>query len=234
MLFRSGVDPAKADEQALERVKQQAAAAGDDVRNRSAEAAAVKSALEKAQAVAGAKLESLPASINRADTEIAAAKEEIAALELQVQAYMLAAEVFNKLAERSTVAFELLAKETAALLELALPGTQAQFGSFDAGEASLKDAGGKLRRVSNLSSGTRDLFMLGARLLMARKARTGPEGAISPALLVLDDPFYTLDPQREQAALRLLMEFQRETGWQIIILTKDITLAKNADRKSVV
>jgi energy-coupling factor transporter ATP-binding protein EcfA2 len=227
-LDRRGVDPAKADEQALERVKQQAAAAGDDVRNRSAEAAAVKSALEKAQAVAGAKLESLPASINRADTEIAAAKEEIAALELQVQAYMLAAEVFNKLAERSTVAFELLAKETAALLELALPGTQAQFGSFDAGEASLKDAGGKLRRVSNLSSGTRDLFMLGARLLMARKARTGPEGAISPALLVLDDPFYTLDPQREQAALRLLMEFQRETGWQIIILTKDITLAKNA------
>lgn len=225
---RRGLDAGKADAQALEALKQETAAAGVEVRNMEMEAASVKAALEKARAVAGAKLESLPGGINRAETDIATAREEIAAVELQVQACLLAAETFNKLAEKSTVAFETLAKETAAMLATVFPGTEAAFASFDAGEASMRDAGGKMREVRHLSSGTRDLFLLGARLLMARKARTAEDGTLSPGLIVLDDPFYTLDPQREQAALKLLTAFHKDTGWQMIIFTKDEAFAQAA------
>jgi len=70
----------------------------------------------------------------------------------------------------------------------------------------------------------RDLFMLAARLTIARRARLGPEG-LAPALLVLDEPFYTLDGERERLALKLLANFHRSTGWQIIFLTKDPKLA---------
>jgi len=227
-LDQKGVNPAKADEAELERVKARAAGLGKEVHAMEAEAAELKAALKTVQAVAGAKLEGLPEHINRAENELAAAREEISSLELQAQGYMLAAEAFNKLAEKSTVAFDALAKEVAAALDGALPGPEAHFGSFDAAEASLKDAGGRLRPVKFLSSGTRDLFMLAARLMMARKARTGPDGSLSPALIVLDEPFYTLDSVREAAALGLLAAFQKTTGWQIVILTKDAAVAPRA------
>lgn len=225
---RKGVDPAKADEQELERLKQKAAAAARAVRDAEAAAASVRSALEKARAVAGARLEGLPERINAAETGIAAAREEIAGLELQAQACQLAAEVFNRLAERSTVAFAELAKEVSSTLAFALPGAAAEFRSFDAAEAAVRDAGGSLRRVGALSSGMRDLFMLAARLALAKKARLTPDGALQPGLIVLDDPLYTLDPDRERAALRLLVAFHRETNWQVVVFTKDVNFAKAA------
>ena len=65
--------------------------------------------------------------------------------------------------------------------------------------------------------------MLAARLAIARKARGG-----KPGFLVLDEPFYTIDGPREQAAVRLLKDFQTQTGWQVLLLTKDAALAATA------
>ena len=227
-LDRKGVDHAQSDEPELERLKQRAAGLGKAAHALEAEAAPIDGRLGNARARAEAKLEGLPARINQLETDTAGAGTKITELELQLQAYTLAAEVFNRLAEKSTVAFELLAKEVAATLGAVLPGAEARFDSFDAAEARLKDAGGKLRRIKHLSSGLQDLFMLAARLLMARKARQDAEGKTGPGLLVLDEPFYTLDPERERAALKLLSAFQAETGWQIILFTKDEKLAKAA------
>lgn len=223
-----GADPAKADEPELERLKARASAMAKELHSLEAAAGEVKAALKTAQAVAGAKLEGLPDLINRAESDIAAAREELADLDLQTQGYMLAAEVFNKLAEKSTVAFDALGKEVSAMLAEALPGGEAKFSGFDAGEAAVKDAGGKPRPVKYLSSGMRDLFMLAARLTMARKARLADDGTLAPALVVLDEPFYTLDPDREAAALKLLAAFRKNTGWQVIILTKDSSVATKA------
>ena len=78
----------------------------------------------------------------------------------------------------------------------------------------------------------RDLFMLAARLTIARRSRLGPEG-LAPALLVLDEPFYTLDTERERLALKLLGNFHKSTGWQIIILTKDAALPAAAKTESL-
>ncbi len=223
-LDHKGVDPSKADEPELERLKARAAELNEDVHSVAAAASEVNSALEKARAVAGARLEGLPERINRLEAENASDREELAGLELQKQAYRLAADVFRKLAEESTAAFAELGKEVTAMLSRAVPELKAQFISFKAGEAGMKDAGGAVRPVKYLSSGARDLFMLAARLTMAEDCRRDADGNISPALLVLDDPFYTLDSARTRAALKLLADFQKETGWQIIILTKDFTL----------
>ena len=227
-LDQKGVDPAKADEPELERLKARLADRTREARDLETEAREISHAMDKARAVAGARLESLPERVNRGESEIAAAREEIAGLELKTEAYRLAAEVFGKLAASSKMAFDALAQEVTATLAGAVPGLRAQFGSFDAAEASMNDAGGSLRPVKYLSTGTRDLFMLAARLTMARKARLGPDG-LAPALLVLDEPFYTLDPEREAAALRLLAAFQKETGWQIILLTKDLSVPPKAE-----
>jgi len=228
-LDAKGVDPAKADEPELERLKARLADRTREARDLENQARDISHAMDKARAVAGARLESLPERINRGETEIAAAREEIAGLELRAEACRLAAEVFGKLAASSKMAFEALAQEVTATLAGAVPGLRAQFGSFDAAEASMIDAGGNLRPVKYLSTGTRDLFMLAARLTMARKARMNPDGKLAPALLVLDEPFYTLDPEREAAALRLLAAFQKETGWQIILLTKDQSVPPKAE-----
>ena len=226
-LERKGVDPAKANEPELGRLKARAAALSDEMQAYERTLAELNTALTGARAASGARLEGLPERINRAETGIAAANEEIADRELQIQAFALAAEVFNRLAATSNLAFEALGKEVSATLAAVLPGARAEFAAFDAGTASLKDAGGSLRKIEQLSSGARDLFMLAARITMAKKART-TGGKLSPALLVLDEPFYTLDAVRTQAALKLLAAFHKETGWQIVILTKDTGVAPAA------
>ncbi len=227
-LDHKGVDPGKADEPELERLKAREGAMLGEIRGLEAEASGVEAGIEKARAVAGARLEGLPGRINAIEARMAAAREELADLDLRAQGYMLAAEVFGRLAEKSTAAFEELSKQVTFILTRALPESGASFGSFDAAEAAMKDAGGKARPVKYLSSGARDLFMLAARLMMAKKAREGADGTLYPALIVLDDPFYTLDHGRTLAALKLLAEFQKTTGWQVIILTKDFTLADTA------
>jgi ABC-type Mn2+/Zn2+ transport system ATPase subunit len=50
-------------------------------------------------------------------------------------------------------------------------------------------------------------------------------------VLVLDDPFLTLDEERETGALRMLEHFRTEHGiWQIILFTKESRLRDKARR----
>ena len=228
-----GLDPEKADEPELERMQKRFAALTEEVHADERTVGELDTALKTARAAAGAKLEGLPERINRAETEIAAAKEEIAGLELQIGAYNLAALVFTRLAASSATAFAALGKDVSATLSAVLPQARAEFRAFDAGSASLKDAGGEMRNIEDLSSGTKDLFMLAARVTMARNARLDNKGRLSPALLVLDEPFHTLDQDRTRAAVKLLAAFQKETGWQIVILTKDPSVPGMAEDLNV-
>ncbi|PIY91643.1 hypothetical protein COY71_02080 [Candidatus Micrarchaeota archaeon CG_4_10_14_0_8_um_filter_60_7] len=100
------------------------------------------------------------------------------------------------------------------------PALKELFGSLD---SALE---GEARRVAGCvaarCNGLKAIILFGS--VAARRARLGPEG-LAPALLVLDEPFYTLDGERERLALKLLANFHRSTGWQIIFLTKDPKLA---------
>lgn len=224
---RRGVGPEQANGQELERLKNAQVLMAGEARAMETALNDITTGIEKAKAVAGARLGGLPERVNLLETELEADKAEIAELELQAQACLLAAGVFEKLAESSLLAFEELGKEVSSVLKAVLPESHAEFKVFDAAGASLTDASGVMRPVRSLSSGMRDFFMLAARLTIARRARLGP-GGLAPALLVLDEPFYTLDVERTRLALALLAAFHRNTGWQIIILTKDTLVAGEA------
>lgn len=221
---RRGVGPEQANAQELERLKNAQVLLAAEARAMETALNDITTGIEKAKAVAGARLGGLPERINLLETELEADKAEISELELQAQACLLAAGVFDKLAESSLLAFEELGKEVSSVLKAVLPESHAEFKVFDAAGASLTDASGVMRPVRSLSSGMRDFFMLAARLTIARRARLGP-GGLAPALLVLDEPFYTLDAERTRLALALLAAFHRNTGWQVIILTKDTLVA---------
>ncbi|MDQ7773742.1 MAG: AAA family ATPase [Elusimicrobiales bacterium] len=224
-LERKGFDPEKADHKELERLEKRAAAAAEDAQARDRALLGLGSQLEVARATAGAKLEGLPEEIGRLRNELEAAAEESADIDLRKEACLLAAGVFEKIAESSSAAFTQLGKEVTEALAGALPSAAAEFTDFDSASASMTDAGGTKRPIDQLSAGTRDLFMLAARVALARRARKDGDG---PALLVLDEPFFTLDPERLRAALRLVAAFHKSSGWQVIILTKDPAIQNEA------
>lgn len=224
-LERKGFDPEKADRPELERLEKRAAAMNDDAQTREKQLLGLGAQLDVARAAAGAKLEGMPEEINRIKSELAAIEDERADIELRKEACLMASGVFRQIAENSSAVFAELGKEVSATLAGALPSAAAEFKDFDAAAATVTDAGGAQRPVDLLSAGTRDLFMLAARVALARRARKEEDG---PALLVLDEPFFTLDPERTAAALRLVAGFHKSSGWQVVILTKDPAIKNEA------
>ena len=184
--------------------------------------------LESVRKVAATKLEGIPENISRLSVELAAKEAEAEDIRLRLEGYKLAAAVFEKIAGNSAMKLNLLAGEVGGMVKTMLPDRAVEFRTFDIGGASMMDARGEMLPLGALSSGTRDLFMFAARLALALKARLGA-GGLAPAMLVLDEPFYTLDHARAGAALKLLGAFQEKTGWQIILFTKDPAIRSAAE-----
>lgn len=78
----------------------------------------------------------------------------------------------------------------------------------------LNDKNGELREIENLSTGTRDLFLLSFRLLLAKKFNI-------TRFLIFDEPFLTLDHERINIMLQIVKKFYNNHDWQLIFLTKD-------------
>lgn len=184
--------------------------------------------LVKQREVAATRLEGVPETLNALAVALAGKEAEAAEIKLTLAGYKIAAAAFARIAANSAIKLETLSVEVGGMLRRMLPGRPVRFSSYGLDGAAMNDAGGDLRPVEDLSAGTRDLFMLAARLALAKKTRTGAGGKLSSALLVLDEPFYTLDEERTVKALRLLSDFRKETGWQILILTKDPSAARAA------
>jgi DNA repair exonuclease SbcCD ATPase subunit len=85
----------------------------------------------------------------------------------------------------------------------------------------LTDSGGQLRPLKNLSTGTRDAFLLAARLTLAQRGNTGP------GILILDEPFHNLDAERTEGCLHMLKKIHEDEGWQIILFSKDPALPRS-------
>ncbi|MEJ5284302.1 MAG: ATP-binding protein [Brevinematia bacterium] len=82
---------------------------------------------------------------------------------------------------------------------------------------SVKDKYEQKRRINHLSTGTRDMFLLAFRILLAKKFGIGK-------FLILDEPFLALDNERIEKMLDIIEKFYKENKWQLIFLTKDLTL----------
>lgn len=167
----------------------------------------------------GTALERVPEELNELRVTECGMEREIAASELLRAGAEWAARLYREIETDSAGKFALLAGYVKKLLERVLPLSDPEIAALDLGGVSLRDFGGELRTLEDLSSGTRDCFMLAARLVLARSVR-GAE----PGLLLLDDPFVSLDAQRRASVLTMLGDFQEETGWQIILFTKDASL----------
>ena len=169
----------------------------------------------------------LPEELNELRVKEAETEKEIAASELQRAGAEWAARIYRELEADSAGKFAVLADDVKKRLAGILPLSDLGIAALDLGGVSIRDFGGELRALENLSSGTRDCFMLAARLTLALSAR----GA-GPGLLLLDDPFASFDVQRRAAALTMIRDFQDETGWQIILFTKDAALRASLEQDS--
>ncbi|MBD3315225.1 MAG: hypothetical protein GF344_05520, partial [Chitinivibrionales bacterium] len=140
---------------------------------------------------------------------------------LERDAAGLAADIFAEISANSDAAFGELAddfgKRFASVVD---DKREVRMSGLDNGAISLSDAGGTIRSLETLSGGTRECFVFAARLALARRA------AEDAAVLVLDEPFLTLDDARRRRAVTMLKRFWEDTKWQIVVLTKDHELAQ--------
>jgi len=198
----------------------------------------------------------LPEQIVTTERELARLKALLKEKEFSLKGAERAASLFRSLAEDNNSLLASLSEEIAEAFSRIAPvkpivrvpratgegkglynGLRAvNLRAFSLREAEVMDAEGELRPLGTkerketkeglfLSTGTRDAFLLACRLTLARKAFQGDREAI----LVMDEPFLTLDTERVARALEVLQEFQQNTGWQIFLFTKDAELAEKAE-----
>ena len=143
---------------------------------------------------------------------------------IQIEGGKIAARIFSQMAEDTSVVFKNLSarasKKYGALLPT--PKNISITSITSEKEIMAEDAGGTARYPDHLSRGTRDLFYFALRLTLAESS--SKDGKVP--LLVLDEPFHSLDEPRTTKALELLQAFQNEHGSQIIMFSKDKTLEK--------
>lgn len=161
------------------------------------------------------------------EREIARLDAEIADLELNKKGAALAAELFRAMAADAGVMLAALAAEMENVFRglVAVPRA-VSVDAFDSERIQAMDAGGVMRGISHLSKGTRDTLTFAARLTLALKADPDEK----KRLLVLDEPFTSLDPGRTASALAMVRRIQDDHGWQVVLFTKDPDLADAAVR----
>ncbi len=164
---------------------------------------------------------------------IAAAARRAAALELDRRAAGIAASLFARIADESTAALDDLSADIGARYT-AVAGTAAPRSALAQSspvtlaaleeEPLIVDASAVARPAGRLSQGTRDAYGLAARLALAERTQL-VRGDGAPALLILDEPFQTLDATRTARAVRLIARFRERTGWQLVVMTADERVA---------
>lgn len=177
--------------------------------------------LERTSSTKDGELRTESSSVNRRilelERDLANTVPVVKSLRQERMAAEIALRIFQSIGKDSGSLLKELGKDLSQRFSGMLP--EARSVRMDTlGEESIlvQDAGGEFRQLSMLSSGTRDSFVLATRLSLARRSMKDRQG-----LLVLDDPFLMLDHDRERRALEMVDQFMNETGWQVILFTKD-------------
>ncbi|MDR1931190.1 MAG: AAA family ATPase [Spirochaetales bacterium] len=178
----------------------------------------------------------IPEKMAACEKGVAEKKRRLGEIEKEIEAIKIAREIFISLSADSDGMLGELSREIGETFS-AFTGAQRTVSlcGYTADGARVSDADGAARETGRLSpdpqkdsgvlsAGTRDAFLLAARLVLARKS-AAPERR---AVIVLDEPFITLDRRRTDRALAVLEEFRKTTGWQLVLLTKDETLEASA------
>jgi DNA repair exonuclease SbcCD ATPase subunit len=178
----------------------------------------LRSSIDKGEGEVKGSLGDLPELIYEKETAVRRLDDEIARMNLDRRAAAVTRDVFGDMARDSDAVFAELGSDISRFMDGILPaGRGVSLREFDNDSVEISDAGGAPRALSCLSTGTRDSFYLAARLALALRSRSGDGGG----LIVLDEPFHSLDGTRVERALGLLKKFHEEHGWQIVLFSKE-------------
>ena len=172
-------------------------------------------------------LRGLPEKIAGCEARICEIKSRLDEIKKEQRSIEIAAELFSSLAEDNEHKLEQLSDEIGRQFSSLLNEVrQIHMKSYSTSAKSVdvSDLMGEKRDINHLSAGTRDAFLLAARLTLARRSMDSG----SRAVLVLDEPFMALDSFRIKQALMLLKEFRETSSWQLVLFTKDKDLADQA------
>jgi len=206
----------KATETEIKARERELSALEEEVENLKKEAERLSLSLSESRGMVRGTLGDIPERIVGYEKKIRSIKEEIERLNLDRRAAGIACELFRKISTDSRMMLGNLAEEISHTLGDILDQQRSiDLEYLDMERATVTDAGGEKRRTDFLSGGTKDAFLLSARFALALKAKSNAQ------ILILDEPFLSMDRRRTENALRLLKRFQEQKGWQIIIFSKD-------------
>ena len=177
----------------------------------------VSAVVERGAGQISGSMGNIPEQICSYERQIESLTREIAEIDLNRRAAEFAASIFDEISNDSSIQFECLSREIAENFGGFMPGTDiVQIPSLTDDDIRIKDSGGEARSADHLSTGTRDSFWFAARLSLARKSNPDKNG-----IIVLDEPFHSMDSDRVGNAVKMLKKFKDDSGWQIVVFTKD-------------
>ncbi len=209
-------------EAGINRLRNELAALRQELKTASAREAELRSTVDKGEGEVKGSLGDLPGQIYEKKQALFRIDGELRAMEIARKAASMARDIFNDMSRDSDVIFDALGADIARYFGGFLPETRRiAMSDFASGGITVDDAGGSGRSLENLSTGTRDAFYLAARLALALRCRENGGAGI----IVLDEPFHSLDRPRILRTLEVLVKFQGDHGWQIVIFSKEEDLA---------
>ncbi len=208
----------------IHRIKNEVAKKKEQLNILQAEFVEIKSSIERGKGEVKGALGDLPRSIYEKEKEIEKLTREIAQMQLDMEAAAIARDIFSEIAQDENIVFLELEKDIEKFLGEMLEGERkVEFKNFNQNSIALTDATGTMRSIELLSTGTKDAFVLAARFSFALRSWQHEH----PGILVLDEPFHSLDNGRIARTVKLIITFHRESAWQIVVFTKDEALAES-------
>lgn len=206
----------------INRLKNEVAKNKEQLNRLQAQYVEMKSDVERGKGEVKGALGDLPQNIYDKEKEIEALERDIRRLRLDMEAAAIARDIFLDISKDENMVFAELENDIGRFLGEMLEGTRTiEFKDFSESSIAITDASGKIRKIENLSTGTKDAFILAARFSFALRSWRWDQ----PGLLVLDEPFHSLDRERIARTVELVTKFHREKSWQIVVFTKDEEMA---------
>lgn len=159
------------------------------------------------------------------EKEIEEKEKRLDEIKKQQLAYGKILSILKEIEKDATYKFNQIANEISNEFSEFFPHFKnVKINSLEKLDLELKDISGVQRKFGFLSTGTKDIFLLAFRILLAKKVNRSN-------FLIFDEPFLSLDEKRIDTMLNILKKFHDNYKWQLIFFTKDRTLKELVENK---
>jgi DNA sulfur modification protein DndD len=159
------------------------------------------------------------------EKEIEEKEKRLDEIKKQQLAYGKILSILEEIEKDATYKFNQIANEISNEFSEFFPHFKnVKINSLEKLDLEMKDISGVQRKLGFLSTGTKDIFLLAFRILLAKMVNRGN-------FLIFDEPFLSLDEKRIDTMLNILKKFHDNYKWQLIFFTKDRTLKELVENK---